>query len=306
MDLLFEPDQGPALICRMIALKSKKKAKGKKHIFINTSFMKTIQTRILASGILVSVLLALTSCIPPIEEPVKIAVTKLSANYESWLLQSDSTLVITDLYPFGVDSSLALLKDYHGLLITGGEDVFPDWYGMIHDTSRCGGFDRYRDTLEIELIQHAIELGIPILGICRGHQIINITLGGTLIVDIPEDVGTEVIHRCPDKPLDCHHQVFIVEGSQLEEITGVSKGTVNTNHHQALKETGSGLRISALTLEGLPEAIEWKNPEEHSFLLGVQWHPERMFDFPELSTPIAERFVSEAKIRARAIAVKDE
>lgn len=243
--------------------------------------------------------LVMLSCSQPKEEPLRIAISKLYPNYKNWLLQSDSTLVITDMYPFGVDSALIMLESCHGLLVTGGEDVFPGWYDMTHDTARCGEFDRYRDTLDIMLIRRALELNIPILGICRGHQILNVTLGGSLVIDIPDDIGTEVVHRCHEDPFGCHHEVLISEGSLLHEITGQNFGTVNTNHHQAVNTFAPGLRSTAFSSEGLPEATEWENPQNRSFLLGVQWHPERMDDYPELSRPLAERFRREARILAK-------
>lgn len=244
--------------------------------------------------ILVLVGCCLFSCEPKYDGPVKIAVSKLSPNYENWLLQSDSTLLITSMYGKSIDSALLLLRNHHALLVTGGEDVFPDWYGMISDTARCGEFDHYRDTLEIMLIKKALDLKMPVLGICRGHQILNVTLGGSLIVDIPDDVGTEVSHRCDDY-LNCHHHVTVEPGSLLFEIAGLTSGTVNTNHHQAISKLAPDLRVAAFSADGVPESSEWLNPKRKSFLLGVQWHPERMDDYPELSKPIAERFIREAK-----------
>jgi putative glutamine amidotransferase len=261
--------------------------------------MKTSSRYFLALSILLVSSCFLFSCSETRDEPVKIAVSKLYPNYENWLVQSDSMLVISNFYPMGVDSALMMLDDHHALLVTGGEDVFPDWYGMIHDTARCGAFDRYRDTLEIMLIRKALEMNIPILGICRGHQILNVTLGGTLIIDIPDDIGDEVIHRCPDEPLACHHSVMVFEGSLLHEITGQAYGMVNTNHHQAVNDLAPGLRISAVSAEGLAEAIEYEDFTIRPYLLGVQWHPERMEDYPDLSTPIAKRFIQETKKYAR-------
>lgn len=268
--------------------------------------MKSKFNIILLAGLLIVFQLLSVTCLPPVEEPVKIAVSKLGTNYQQWLLQNDSTLSITDLYPMGVDSALKMLEKHHGLLVTGGEDIFPGWYGMEHDTARCGEFDRYRDTLEIMLIKRALELDLPILGICRGHQILNVTLGGTLIIDIPDDIGTEVIHRCPDKPLDCYHEVLVMENSLIFEITEQSEGMVNTNHHQAVDKPAPGLQISVVSYEGLVEAIEWEDFHERPFLLGVQWHPERMEKYPELSLPVAQRFISEATLRARAHEIESE
>lgn len=243
---------------------------------------------------------ALSSCSHTKEETVSIAVSKLSHNYSNWLLQSDSSIMITDLYGLEIDSAVRMLETHHALLITGGEDVYPDWYGRIRDTARCGGFDRYRDTLEIKLIQKALDMGLPILGICRGHQILNVALGGTLIIDIPYDIGEDVIHRCDEDPLQCHHQVFVFHQTLMQEITDKTEGTATTNHHQAIRGIAPELRISAVAEDGVIEAVEWEDYHNKPFLLGVQWHPERMEDYPELSRPIASRFIEEAKVFAVA------
>lgn len=262
--------------------------------------MKTEHGKLFAISIFLIFSFVLNSCSQRKEEPVRIAVSKLSQNYGTWLLQSDSSIVITDMYGLEIDSAVNMLEKHHALLITGGEDVYPDWYGRIRDTARCGEFDRYRDTLEIMLIQKALEMGMPILGICRGHQILNVALGGTLIIDIPYDIGEQVIHRCDEDPLQCLHLVFVLHQTLLQEITGQTEGTVTTNHHQAVRGIAPGLRMTSVSEDGVIEAIEWEDYQDKPFLLGVQWHPERMEDYPELSRPIANRFIEEAKAFATA------
>lgn len=253
------------------------------------------QSKLFAFSQLIIFSFVIISCSQTKEETVSIAVSKLSQNYNNWLLQSDSTLVITNMYEMGVDSAVKMLKTHHALLITGGEDVYPDWYGRIRDTARCGEFDRYRDTLEIKLIRKALEMGMPILGICRGHQILNVALGGTLFIDIPYDIGRQVIHRCDEDPLQCQHEVFVFHQTLLQEVTDQTQGTVTTNHHQAIRGIAPGLRMTSVSEDGVIEAVEWEDYQNKPFLLGVQWHPERMEDKPELSRPIANRFVEEAK-----------
>ncbi|MGB4204953.1 MAG: gamma-glutamyl-gamma-aminobutyrate hydrolase family protein [Bacteroidales bacterium] len=235
------------------------------------------------------------SCYAPEKAPARIVISKSGSFYEQWLHNSDSTLILTSLYDLGLDSALKVLELSQGLLLTGGEDIFPDLYGMIHDTVRCGEFDHYRDSLEISLIHKALEMNIPIMGICRGHQILNVALGGTMIIDIPEDVGMDVIHRDHDDPLACVHEVSVAEGSFLNEITACANGIVTSNHHQAIRDLAPGLRVSSTSSDGVIEAIEWADRKNKAFLIGVQWHPERMNDHPELSRPIADKFISEAK-----------
>jgi putative glutamine amidotransferase len=217
----------------------------------------------------------LPACRERTTRAMRIGLTKSTPNYENWLKKGDSTLIPVNLYPLGKDSALTVLRQCDGLLITGGEDVDPSLYGMAADTSRCGEIDRYRDTLEMALILEALALKIPILGICRGEQILNVTLGGSLVIDIPSDFGTSVIHRCDDY-LHCNHPARVEPGSMLLGITGRDTGMVNTNHHQAVNATGRGLRISVRSSDGLPEGIEWIETAGKPFLVGVQWHPERM------------------------------
>ncbi|MDP2423868.1 MAG: gamma-glutamyl-gamma-aminobutyrate hydrolase family protein [Bacteroidales bacterium] len=247
--------------------------------------------------LLLALLMHICSCkSPQAGEPLRIAVSKLGTNYNRWLLETDSILAIENLYHLSLDSALHVLQTCHALLVTGGEDVYPQWHNKIEDSARCENFDRWRDTLEINLIKKALELKMPILGICRGHQITNVVLGGSLIIDIPSDVESNVIHRCPVNPIVCVHDVALVDGSLIHEITGQRSGLVTTYHHQAVDMLAHDLRISALSSDGIVEAIEWIQPQGKSFLLGVQWHPERMQDYPELSLPIAQRFVAEARL----------
>ena len=199
------------------------------------------------------------------------------------------------MYPLGIDSALSLLKTCDGVLITGGEDVFPGVFGKIEDTARCGSIDRYRDSLEFALIDAAIANKMPLIGVCRGLQIINIALDGSLIIDIPSDYDTTVTHRQNDW-INCYHPVHLIPESQLFEITQTMAGDVASNHHQGIDDLGKGLFISAYAADSLPEAIEWKNRGNKSFLMAVQWHPERMDTLDLLSAPIAKEFLREASI----------
>jgi putative glutamine amidotransferase len=242
----------------------------------------------------------LVNCTPTTEqESVKIAISKGNAEkqygaYGKWLLSVDSTVVLIDMYHRPVDSALAILEECSGLLLTGGPDIFPGLYGKIEDTSKCEGVDRKRDTLELALINKALELQIPILGICRGQQILNVAFGGTLIVDIPSDFDTTIKHRCADKS-NCFHEVKIKPESELHKTAGQLDGIVNSNHHQAIDQLSDDLIAIAFSGDGLIEAIQWKNFNKKPFLLAVQWHPERMDFANPLSLPIARYFFNEAK-----------
>ena len=235
---------------------------------------------------------------PEKKATIKVAISKgLPAesygHYSQWLKKADSTVTWTDMYHTTIDSALAELENCHGLLVTGGTDVYPGRYGRAFDTVRCWPIDFKRDSLEIALINRALELGMPILGICRGEQILNVALGGSLYVDLPEDLGTMVTHRCEDKA-NCYHPVRLRKESLLSRIAMATEGEVNSNHHQGINRLAEDLDAVAYTRDGLIEAVEWKNRENAlKFVLGVQWHPERMdFENP-LSGAIAKRFLEE-------------
>ncbi len=241
------------------------------------------------------------SCQQKPRQPLSIAISKAKpiefyGNYSTWLKKKAPNIQIINMYELGVDSALCVLEDCDGLLIAGGADVYPEWYGCIEDTLLCGEFDRYRDTLEIELIKKAIANKMPLLGICRGEQIINVTLGGSLIVDIPTQYDTLIKHRQEDWQ-NCYHQVNLVENSFLSSIVQQETGTVNSNHHQAIDRLSDQLIVTSRAEDGIIESVEWEvKSMEKGFLLAVQWHPERLDTVhPQLSLPILEAFLKEAK-----------
>ena len=242
--------------------------------------------------ILLSVLFLSSCCFPPEQDIVKIAISKESKNYTSWLSRYEENAEYYNMYDMGIDSALNVLKTCDGLLLTGGEDIYPAYYNQIEDTIFCGSFDRYRDSLEFALIKSALENKIPIIGVCRGQQILNVSLGGSLYVDIPQEFDTTVVHRQEDWR-NCYHKVFIVDSSLLRDLSSVQYGMVTSNHHQGIKKKAEQLKISAYSADSLPEAIEWKDDTGKSFMMAVQWHPERMDTLHLLSAPIARKFLDE-------------
>jgi putative glutamine amidotransferase len=246
-----------------------------------------------------TILAIITSCNPPKKEPMKIAVTKATKNYLNWLKKGDSTLIPVDMYPMTIDSALKGLDHCSGLLVTGGEDVQPEYYGQAGEKHLCTEMDPRRDTLEIALIKKALEMKMPILGICRGEQIINVSLGGSLIVDIPAHFEQlprihHVTHQCADY-LKCFHPVHLFPNTLLHSIMGCDTGFVNTNHHQAADRLAPGLACNARSYDGLTEGIEWEVPQNKSFLIGVQWHPERMDTSNALSGKLLKEFIIRSK-----------
>jgi putative glutamine amidotransferase len=226
---------------------------------------------------------------------VRIAVSKTSGSYESWLRRADPDVVIVNMYGMQVDSALSVLSICRGLLLTGGEDVNPVYYGKLNELSKCEEIDNYRDSLELALINRAQLAQMPIFGICRGEQILNVALGGTLLTDIPTYVGSQVAHRCPPGSPDCLHSVKIDKHSDLYQLTGVENGIVNSFHHQAVEMVAPGMKITAISDNGVAEAIEREFPLGKSFIMGVQWHPERLDRNPGLSKPLAEYFLKQVK-----------
>lgn len=244
--------------------------------------------------------LLMAGCENAEKPPLQIAISKAIPEqsyiaYINWLKTFDSTVVIHEMYHLSVDSALLLLEQCNGLLLTGGTDIYPGEYGKAFDTIRCWPIDFKRDSVEFGLIKKALEMQLPILGICRGEQILNVSQGGSLYVDLPEDLGDGVTHQCEDKT-KCFHDVSIKEGSLLHSIAGQLSGSVNSNHHQGIHVLAEGFRAVAHTNDGLTEAIEWADPKSKGFLLAVQWHPERMDLQNPLSGKIGEKFIVECKV----------
>lgn len=240
--------------------------------------------------------LGISSCKPTLPPPV-IAISKASDNYINWLKRADSTVQWINLYTLPFDSALEVLNSCSGLLLTGGEDVFPGIYGKEDDTSRCGPINFYRDTLEINLVLRALERRMPVFGVCRGEQLLNVVFGGELFIDIPQDFDSTVLHRCDDY-LTCFHMVYVEPKTFLHTLCNCDSALVTTNHHQAVSVLAPDLNANAYSPDGLIEGIELLEREQEPFFLAVQWHPERMEKENPLSGPLAEAFLMQCKIFA--------
>lgn len=168
-----------------------------------------------------------------------------------------------------------------GLLLTGGGDIVSLRYGEEpHPSSRYQ--DPVRDEMEFELLRLAIERGIPVLGICRGLQVINVGLGGTLIQDIPSQVSAAVQHWTNAVDTVLCHTVYIEEGSLLAQVLGMTKLATNSWHHQSVNKVGKGLKVNCRTSDGVVEGLE---STEGLPVLAVQFHPEES----SLSYPIFQK-----------------
>ncbi|HJZ38922.1 MAG TPA: gamma-glutamyl-gamma-aminobutyrate hydrolase family protein [Bacteroidales bacterium] len=210
---------------------------------------------------------------------VIIGVSKLSPNYADWLgrLQEDQEIV--DLYELPEEALSIQVKRLSGILLSGGSDIDPRLYDRPEDIAHCRNIDTKRDNLETKLIHLAFASGIPVLGICRGLQILNVVHKGSLWADIPFYVNSAVIHQNKE---DVFHPVSIKRDSVLYKVTKSSEGLVNSSHHQAVSRIAEGFNASAFSSDGLPEAIE-ADRDVHPFCLAVQWHPERM----EIENPLS-------------------
>ncbi len=260
--------------------------------------MKRLSIAILFGGFF---LLGISSCTNEPETPVlvRIGLSKAYpadsyANYYTWIFSLDSTATSMDLYNMPIDSALSLFRSCSGLLLTGGTDINPALYDDSTNADRCTTIDDYRDELELRLIDSAMAWGMPILGVCRGHQMLNVAFGGSLIIDIPSDFDTTVSHRCQDAS-SCFHAVDLDSNSMLSEISGLTTGTVNSNHHQGIKRLSTELKIVAYSRDSLPEAVEWADTSRKQFMMGVQWHPERLGNENPLSGKIGEKFLEECR-----------
>jgi putative glutamine amidotransferase len=186
------------------------------------------------------------------------------------------------------------LKEVDALLLTGGGDVHPRFFGKPELIEQMEEVNELRDEFEFQVIEKALEADLPILGVCRGMQILNIALGGTLIPDLPS-AGFE-LHAVEDVN-EHRHLIKQVPHSLLEVITGNGKHEVNSIHHQAVNDLGRGLMASAFSPDGVCEAVEWALKDRMPFLLCMQWHPERMKDIENpFSKNIAEYFLREVQL----------
>lgn len=187
-----------------------------------------------------------------------------------------------------------------GLVLQGGSDLSPQTYGEAPLRPEWSG-DPMRDRYEMDLFNAFVDAGKPVIGICRGCQLINVALGGTLYQDIETQVPEAIEHRNPARYDQQFHSVSLVHGSRLASLyPGVTHATINSIHHQAVKDLGSDLDVEAVAVpDGIVEAIRWRGP---SYVFGIQWHPEFMAQGsshgPELGgKPILHDFLNAVRAR---------
>ncbi len=189
------------------------------------------------------------------------------------------------------DDFLRLVDMCQGLLLTGGHDVDPALYAE-KPTPQCGHPCPERDALEQLVFQHVMQQDKPVLGICRGIQLINVLCGGTLFQDLPSQHASEVCHQMTPPYDRGVHEVHIVRGTSLHQLLGKETLSVNSYHHQAIKHLAPTLTATAYSADGLVEAVEMTDKR---YVKAVQWHPELSFKVDEDQLKILEDFVSACK-----------
>lgn len=233
---------------------------------------------------------------------------KKFSNYDQWF--ASDNVVVLKLSP--KENNLSDIERCDGIVLSGGEDVHPKYYGhpewMDRKEELRLDVDEVRDSFEMQVIDQAYKKKIPMLGICRGLQIANVYFKGTLIPDLaaplnPPEGGKPQEKRNTEKHskengIDQQHFIKIENNSCLGALIPPSGGegglSVNSAHHQAADKVGEGLKVSARSADGTIEALELKDPKQHPFLLLVQWHPERVADQKNpLASRLKERFLQE-------------
>ncbi|MFI5183063.1 MAG: gamma-glutamyl-gamma-aminobutyrate hydrolase family protein [Vicinamibacteria bacterium] len=184
-----------------------------------------------------------------------------------------------------------LLAKVDALVLSGGSDIDPALYGETPH-AKLGTVVRQRDDFELAMTREALALDRPILAICRGHQVLNVACGGTLVQDIPSEVIGGSDHDARSERWERAHDVRILQGTRLRAILGRETVAVNSFHHQAVGQLGRGLAVSAYSAgDQVVEAIEMPMKR---FVVGVQWHPESFWNRPDGFGRLFEALVAAA------------
>ena len=194
----------------------------------------------------------------------------VSSEYVAAVEEAGGIAVTLPAQPEAVPELIAALD---ALILTGGGDIDPVQYGQsLHPATRS--IDPDRDRFELDLTRMAVQRGLPLLGICRGIQVLNVALGGSLIQDIPDQVPAALVHQTPeDVPIATHH-VRLQPNSRLAALIQSTGLLTNSDHHQAIQSLAPVLRAVAWSQDDVVEAVE---STDQAFIIGVQWHPELMF-----------------------------
>lgn len=209
--------------------------------------------------------------------PAKARIHETSENYTAALTRQGAIPFLIPI-DFPLSSLDLIFELFDGVMLIGGDDVAIDRFnGKPHESISVPNYQR--DEIEIQAVKGAAKRDFPLMGICRGEQVINVAMGGDLVTDIPSQWENALIHRYHPEPgqPETLQKVESVPGTKVHSIYGKQTLEVNTYHHQAVGKLADGFRAAAHTADGVIEAIESEN---HSFLIGIQWHPERMQQDP--------------------------
>ena len=198
----------------------------------------------------------------------------------------------------GERAAEAVIGGLDGLLLAGGSDLDPGYYGE-RPSSKLGPTVPERDAFEVPLVALALRRGIPVFGVCRGMQLLNVALGGTLFQDIPSEIGRDVLkHRQETPKWEPTHEVGLREDSWVRSIIQESCVEVNSYHHQGVKDLADSLVVSGVSPDGIIEALESRDFSDR-WLVGVQWHAEAMRDVGPEQRKLFEAHVSACERHAR-------
>ena len=237
------------------------------------------------NSLIILVIVILCSCKK--QESKTIILSKASSNYVKWI--EDENVIILDAYTIKNTDRILALAD--GIILTGGEDINPLQYNDTINFAVCGDINYERDTLERKLFDFAFKNKLPLIGVCRGMQMMNVACGGTLYGDIPTEIGTEVIHRNNGEVM---HEIAIVDTCSLIFPAEADTIMVNSWHHQGLKIMPNHLRVIARAFDGLPEAVVM-DKVVHPFMIAVQFHPERLGKDNIIHRTMRESFYKEIR-----------
>jgi putative glutamine amidotransferase len=218
----------------------------------------------------------------------------LSRGYVEHVQRAGGVALIVPVDPRAVEEPDLVLHALDGLMLAGGADIDPGFYGAeAHPTTT--GTCPERDAFEIALVRRALERDMPVLGICRGMQLLNVACGGTLTQHLPEDLGHSDHRRTLGSFDNADHDVRLEAGSLAATAAGETLHATKSHHHQGVAEVGEGFEVTGwATLDDLPEAIEHR---DRGYALGVQWHPE-----VDPRSPVVSSLVHAARGQVRATA----
>jgi len=229
------------------------------------------------------------TCSSSASSPGENARQYLNTTYVKAILNAGGVPVII---PNIVDNELveSYISSIDGLMLSGGVDVDPKCFGEERH-ERLGIVDASRDSTELALLKRALAVDMPIFGICRGIQTLNVALGGTLYQDLPDQAPSSIHHQQTEVKIprdQFSHSIRIEGGTRLKTIVGRDEMGANSMHHQALKSVAPGLVVTAHAEDGVIEAVEGPN---HRFLIAVQFHPEETAPHDKYSRRLFEAFV---------------